>query len=79
MAGLSGPTPRKRARGRLNGKDCCAGPEVRSMRSAARQGFGSHVVTTEAKAGLQLPAPGYPSLVGGYHCWAVTGQLEEMM
>lgn len=49
------------------------------MRSAARQGFGSHVVTTEAKAGLQLPAPGYPSLVGGYHCWAVTGQLEEMM
>ena len=39
----------------------------------------SHVVTTEVKVGLQLPSPGYSSLVGGFCRWAVTGQLEEIM
>lgn len=53
---------------------------MRSMRSAAQQGFHSHVVTTEVKGGLQLPSPGYSSLVGGFHRWAsITGQLGEML
>lgn len=63
MAGLSGPAPRKYPPGSLR-KDCCAGPKMRSMRSAAQQGLqprGDHRERWSAALWpLQLPGGRLP-------------------